>query len=78
MSREEGLGIRSDLEMDIKLQFIQELISLRLIYVGNILTEEVRVLAGENPFFSSGFLSFRDSSLNSLGDERSEVSKDAW
>ena len=37
----------SDLEMAIKLQLIQELIPLGLMHVGEILTEEVKALAGE-------------------------------
>ena len=37
----------SALEMDIKLQLIQELIPLGLMHVGEILTEEVKALAGE-------------------------------
>jgi len=37
----------SDLEMDIKLQLIQELIPLGLMHVGELLTEEVKALAGD-------------------------------
>lgn len=36
-----------ELEMDLKLQLIQELIPLGLMHVGEILTEEVKALAGE-------------------------------
>jgi hypothetical protein len=41
-----GLNL-SDLEVDIKLQLIQELIPLGLMHVGEVLKEEVRVLAGD-------------------------------
>ena len=41
-----GLNL-SDLEVDIKLQLIRELIPLGLMHVGEVLKEEVRVLAGD-------------------------------
>ncbi len=41
-----GLNL-GDLEVDIKLQLIQELIPLGLMHVGEVLKEEVRVLAGD-------------------------------
>jgi len=37
----------SSLELDIKLQLIQELIPLGLMHIGEILTEEVKALAGD-------------------------------
>ena len=37
----------SELEMDVKLQLIQELIPLGLMHVGEVLKEEVRALAGD-------------------------------
>jgi len=37
----------NELEMDVKLELIQELIPVGLIYVGEILREEVRALAGD-------------------------------
>jgi len=37
----------SALEMDIKLQLVQELIPLGLVHIGEVLTEEVRALAGD-------------------------------
>lgn len=37
----------SALEMDIKLQLVQELIPLGLVHIGDVLTEEVRALAGD-------------------------------
>lgn len=37
----------SELEMDIKLQLIQELIPLGLMHVGEVLKEEVKALTGD-------------------------------
>ncbi|MBW2039583.1 MAG: hypothetical protein JRI46_08320, partial [Deltaproteobacteria bacterium] len=37
----------SELEMDVKLQLIQALIPLGLMHVGEVLQEQVRVLAGD-------------------------------
>ena len=41
-----GLNL-STLEQDVKLQLIQELIPLGLMHVGELLTQEVRALAGD-------------------------------
>jgi len=37
----------NDLEMDLKLRLIQELIPLGLMYIGEVLKDEVRALAGD-------------------------------
>ncbi|UCG65110.1 MAG: hypothetical protein JSW12_21340 [Deltaproteobacteria bacterium] len=36
-----------ELQMDLKLQLIQELIPLGLMHIGEVLTQEVRALAGD-------------------------------
>ena len=44
----ELMGLQmNELEMDVKLQLIQELIPLGLMHIGELLTEEVRTLAGD-------------------------------
>jgi hypothetical protein len=44
----ELMGLQmNDLEMDVKVQLIQEFIPLALMNIGELLTEELRTLAGD-------------------------------